>query len=68
MTEAEALLARLEQKALPELRQELLEPIHDRGFQFALGIDGPLIQTPELQHDRVLDEIRRFFDHMPFAG
>ena len=68
VVEAEALLARLEQKTLAEFQQELLEPVDDRGFQFALGIGGPLLQTQELQHDRVLDKVRRFLDHMPLAG
>ena len=50
VVEAKALLTRLSQEPLAEFQQELLEPVNDRGFQVALGVDELFVQGDEPQH------------------
>lgn len=53
VVEREPLLPRLEQEALAEFEQEVLEAVDDGRFQFGLGVGGPVREAQKLQYERV---------------
>ena len=67
VVEAEALLPRLEQKALAEFEQELAEAVDDGAFQIGVGLAALFGQAEKFQHQRFLEQVLRLTDDLAFA-
>ena len=68
IVEGEALLAGLEEEALPEFEEEGFQLVDDGGLQILFGIVRLLGEAEELQDERVLDEIGGFFHDLALGG
>ena len=68
IVEGEALLTGLEEEAFTEFQQEGLQLVDDGGFQFVLGVMRVVLQTEELEDERILEQIRGFLDDLPFGS
>jgi len=68
LIEGEALLASLEKEAFAEFEQEMLQPVDDGLLQIRLGVAGFFLQAQELEHQRLLQQILRAHDDLPFLG
>ena len=62
----EPLLPGLEQEAFAQFQQESLDLADDGPFQVGFGIAGLFGQAEELQDQRLLEQVLRLADDLPF--
>ncbi len=62
----EPLLPGLEQEAFAQFQQESLDLVDDGPFQVGFGIAGLFGRAEELQDQRLLEEVQRLADDLPF--